>query len=153
MTVNLYNAQIAPRRRVTNKTLIVSAVGSLRAGTSVENPNIERLALGSAPAAANYMEIPEFGRSYFITDMQSEPTNGIWSISGHVDVLTSMWEQVAAQGAILRRQTNQNNLYLPDPMFPLQARRSAEVVTFPKGLTASQAGSCCVLTIMGATTS
>lgn len=153
MTIILYNNKSNPRQVNKSLTQIASITGYLKAGSSIIDPVLERVTMGSTPVTANYMEIPEFGRKYFITDIAADDTNGLWRISGHVDVLGTYWDQVKDHGAVIRRQTNQVNLYLPDPMFPLQARRSAEIMTFPKGFTASQAGACCVLTIIGATTS
>lgn len=152
MTIKLYNAKIQPRHLVTDKTLIATATGTLKNACSIEDPTIERVQISAAPADVNYMEIVEFGRGYFVTDKSAEPTNGFWTISGHVDVLTNAWPQMQSQGAILARQTAKYNLYLPDAMFPLQAKRSPEVKTFPKALTPSQSGACCVLTLIGATT-
>lgn len=151
MTVQLYEAIIKPRARVTTMDLIAECVGSLKAGCEIENPTIELVSLNSAPNKCNYMYIPDFGRYYFITGRQSNPApSKFWNISGHVDVLTSMWPQLRNQGAILRRQTNAYNLYLDDPMFPVQANRSPQIITFPKGFTASQTGACVVVTLIGA---
>lgn len=150
MTVTLYNAKIKPRALVKERTQIASGSGSLKESTDIENPTIARLALTSAPSQANYMYIPEFGRYYFITEKSADPTNGLWNISGHVDVLTSMWPQLQNQGAILRRQTQKFNLYLDDPMFPIQANRSPQIINFPRGFTSSQKGACVVVTLIGA---
>ena len=151
MTVELYNAIIKPRARVTSMDLVQRGEGILKAGTEVENPTIERLQLTVTPSKINYMYIPEFGRFYFVTNRESAPNpSNFWNISGHVDVLSSMWSQLQNQGAILRRQTHAFNLYLDDPMFPVQANRSPQILTFPKGFTASQNGACCVVTLIGA---
>lgn len=153
MTITLFNALIQPRKRVEQMQLIATAVGSLKGACSIEDPIIEQLYLQAAPADANYMYIQEFGRYYFITRKESNPApSKFWNISGHVDVLTTYWPQIANQSCILRRQTNEYNLYLPDPNFPVQVNHSPEIITFPKALTASQNGSCCVLVLVGANT-
>lgn len=151
MTIRLYNAKIKPRARVTTMTLIQECVGSLKGGCDIENPTIELLSLDSVPTSANYMYIVEFGRYYFITGRESNPApSKFWNISGHVDVLTNMWPQLQNQGAILRRQTQKFNLYLDDPMFPIQANRSPQIITFPRGFSSSQKGNCVVVTLIGA---
>lgn len=61
----------------------------------------------------NYMDIPEFGRKYFITNIVGEAGNKV-SIYGHVDVLSTYDSQIRNCPLIAARSTNQYNFYLHD---------------------------------------
>lgn len=124
-------------REKLDKTLndIATLTGTLRAETSIIDPVI--MVSGSTLAAlraANYMTIPDFGRSYFITGIRSI-RNGLVELSGHVDVLSSFKTQIRANRAITSRQENRNNLYLNDGS--LRAYQDPYVITtaFPNGFT------------------
>lgn len=153
MTLNFYKLSDSPLKANKSPAAAGTATGYLKAGCSIQDPIIERVQLSGAPSDFNYMEIPEFGRKYFITDISAEEQNGLWRVSGHCDVLSTAWPNISGKTAIIRRNTNLFNLYLPDDKFPLQARRSPEVQTFSKGFTASQSGACCCVVLMGADTS
>ena len=64
----------------------------------------------------NYMYISDLGRYYFIDDIVSLH-DGLWQISGHVDVLETYATAIKANQAVIRRQSRQFNLYLDDPEF------------------------------------
>lgn len=89
--------------------------GVLKPGSSIINPVImieDTVGLGVLNVA-NYMEIPEFGRKYFIKDIYSV-RNGLVEISGHVDVLSSFAGDLLLNKGIVYRQENDWNLYLND---------------------------------------
>ena len=80
-----------PERVTKELKTLATLTGSLKDGASVINPTI---LLQATPATvqqivtSNYLQIPEFGRYYFIRDISSVRTN-LWEISCHVDVLQS----------------------------------------------------------------
>ena len=83
---------------------------------------------------ANYMTIPVFGRSYFITNITSVRT-GLVEISAHVDVLSSYIEYIRECTAIVHRQENKWNLYLDDGFFKTYQNPNIVVKKFPTGFT------------------
>lgn len=64
----------------------------------------------------NYMYISDLQRYYFIDDIISL-NNGLWRVSGHVDVLQTYSSSIMAQNAVIKRQQSKYNLYLDDPEF------------------------------------
>lgn len=89
---------------------------SLKDETSILKPVVRIRSTDSGITTYNYMYISEFGRYYFIDDIVSI-NNGLWEISGHVDVLETYKNNILAQSAVIRRQQNKYNLYLNDPDF------------------------------------
>lgn len=64
-------------------------------------------------AGCNYMEIPEFGRKYFITNITSEAGNRT-AIVGHVDVLSTYDAAIRNCECIAARSSSDYNFYLQD---------------------------------------
>lgn len=94
-------------------------IGTLRGGSSVVDPRIE---IGATnPSGYNYMEIPDFGRKYYITDISVEVT-GMWVITAHVDVLDTYAEQIKESHGIIERRTNGINRYMDMGLIPAEAR-------------------------------
>lgn len=98
---------------------------TLKDGCSIENPEI-LIANANNMSDCNYMYIPDFNRYYFITDIVSV-RDGLWLISGHVDVLMSFKNEIKACSATFKRQENLFNLYLDDPEF--HTYNNAQIVT------------------------
>ena len=61
----------------------------------------------------NYMEIPEFGRKYFITSIVGDTGHSV-SVSGHVDVLGTYDAAIRACPCIAARSSSHVNAYLQD---------------------------------------
>lgn len=61
----------------------------------------------------NYMEIPEFGRKYFITSIVGDIGRTI-TVSGHVDVLGTYDQQIRACPCIAARSSSHVNAFLQD---------------------------------------
>ena len=77
----------------------------------------------------NYMYISEFSRYYFIDDIRSTHNN-IWEISAHVDVLETYKNEILANTAVIRRQTNKFNTYLNDPEWKVYADENVVAYKF-----------------------
>ena len=115
----------------------VNLSGTLRNETNVVNPTIVVEANVSTLAACNYMDIPAFGRKYFITDIRSI-SDKLCEVSGHCDVLSTFKEGIRANNAIIGRSATKGNwnLYLNDPM--LKVTNKSNIITktgwtaFPK---------------------
>ena len=131
MTINLYINK-SEKERVT-KTLSSekSFTGTLREQTSIIDPTISIESTDNL-SQYNYMYIPDFGRYYYIRNVESVK-NGLWRITGHVDVLMSFKNQILANSGVIERQENKWNLYLPDPDFQTSNKTQIQTKKFPKG--------------------
>lgn len=137
-------------REKLDKTLTVIATlsGTLREETSLIDPVIRVSGISlTALSAANYMTVPDFGRSYFITGIRSV-RNGVTELSGHVDVLSSFKTQIRANSAIIRRSENNWNLYLNDGSLMVEQRPHIITQEFSSG-GALAAGSSFILALAG----
>ena len=131
MTIDLYINK-SEKERVT-KTLSSekSFTGTLREQTSIIDPTISIESTDNL-SQYNYMYIPDFGRYYYIRNVESVK-NGLWRITGHVDVLMSFKNQILANSGVIERQENKWNLYLPDPDFQTSNKTQIQTKKFPKG--------------------
>lgn len=130
MTINFYYNN--SDRNVVDKSLssAYSTSAVLKDNTSVTDPVV--LVNVSNPSRWNYMHIPEFGRYYFIMEITSV-REGLWAITGHVDVLQSYANEIHSQSGVLARSESWYNLYLDDDKFLVTARRKATTLVFPGG--------------------
>ena len=64
-------------------------------------------------ADTNYMEIPEFGRKYFITSIVGDIGKTV-NVAGHVDVLGTYDTQIRTCPCIAARSSSHVNAYLQD---------------------------------------
>ena len=120
--------------RVFNKSItdIANLSGYLRDDSSVIDPVILVEGNISTIAGCNYMTISEFGRSYFITNIESV-RNNLVRVTGHVDVLTTYKDAILANTGIIRRQENLWNLYLDDGSFKVYNNPIILTRAFPSG--------------------
>ena len=123
-------------RNVIQKTLDNSSLeleGTLRQQTSVTNPVIT-IAGTSSILAYNYCHIPDFGRYYFITDIESV-RNGVWNISLKCDVLMSFASDILSSYAIIDSTSVQDTTnYLPDDIYKSLVKDKTDILQFPSGL-------------------
>lgn len=127
-TVKFCNSS-SPREKI-GKSLTSGSVFScsLKEGTSVYRPTL--LIKSDADVSSyNYMQIPQFNRSYFIEDCVL--INGLWEVTGHVDVLETYKAQILNNDAVIKRQQNKYNLYLDDPDFRVYNNESIQTLQFP----------------------
>lgn len=116
-------------------TDLSTVTGTLRDETSIMNPVIR--IEGSIPIHCNYMTIPEFARSYFITDIKSI-RNNLYEVYGHVDVLTTYKNEIRNCEGIIARQQNNWNLYIDDGVFKTYQNRIIGVYEFDSGFNVMQ---------------
>ena len=140
-TVKIQRCSSEPIRVNKEVNTMLELQGVLRDGSSIINPVIliEDTVGLDVLNVANYMEIPDFGRRYFIGDIVSV-RNGLVQISGHVDVLSSFTGDLLLNKGIVFRQEKDWNLYLNDGV--LEAYQNPIVVTkvFPDGFTGDEPG-------------
>lgn len=63
----------------------------------------------------NYMEITEFGRKYFITNITGDSGKTV-NVAGHVDVLGTYDQAIRGCSCIAARSTSHPNMFLQDGM-------------------------------------
>lgn len=108
--------------------------GTLRESTSIIDPVIVIEGDLASYVNCNYMTIPDFNRSYFVTNIRSV-SNSLFEISAHVDVLTTYKDQIRANDAIIARQEKNWNLYLNDGIFKTYQNPQIVTKAFPSGFT------------------
>lgn len=106
--------------------------GTLKNETSIVDPVILIEVDLTNLINCNYMSIPSFGRSYFVTNIRSIRRNLV-ELSAHVDVLSSFASQIRNNAAIVRRQENRWNLYLNDGVFKVYQNPMVLTREFPTG--------------------
>ena len=106
--------------------------GTLKNETSIIDPIILIEVDLTNLISCNYMTIPVFGRSYFVTNIRSIRRNLV-EVSAHVDVLSSFASQIRNNVAIVRRQENNWNLYLNDGVFKVYQNPMVLTREFPTG--------------------
>lgn len=125
---------IADESNKLNKTInnATSINGTLRQETSVINPSV--LIEAQNLSGFNYMYINDFGRYYFITDIVSVK-NGLWRVTGKVDVLMSFKDGIETCPVILANtEITLLDKYMSGEMWKTQVRSKTDIINFPSGL-------------------
>lgn len=110
----------------------INLEGTLRDNSNVINPSIEIQGNVTSIAGRNYFEIPEFGRSYFITDVVSTGY-GTCIIQGHVDVLATYKTAIRANIAVIGRSETRYNLFIDDGLFKTDSKTIIQTKKFTGG--------------------
>ena len=134
MTINVCYNESEETKLDKTITALFEKTGVLRDGTSILDPVIRVNGSVDDYATANYLEIPSFGRSYFITDIKAV-LNNIVEISAHVDVLSTYKSQLRSLNAIVKRSEKHYNLYLNDGSIKAYQNPYVYINNFPNGLT------------------
>ena len=113
-------------------TPLGTLAGVLRDNCSIENPVFMVQAGIAELAGVNYVTVPEFGRSYFVTDTVSI-SNDFTEISCRVDVLSSFKAGIRQNKGIVHRQENRWNLYLNDGSLKAYQNPLVDTIVFPEG--------------------
>lgn len=156
MTVIFYKNNSAPN--VTNKDTTQTGTfnGTLRANCDILDPiitfndNIEFLTSGIG--TANYFYIPEFGRRYFYDGIATF-INGLYTVSGHVDVLSTYWESLKNCKCIVGRNEFKRTKDLIDTELWCTADSLYGFKKFPNSPLRQAVGQNYVMTVAGAGTS
>lgn len=122
-----------------NKTLIdvMTLTGTLKEETSVLDPVFE-VETAEDLSLCNYVWINELHRYYYVTKIISV-TERLWRLHCHVDVLMTWKPQILAHDAIISRQQNLWNLYLPDgETFKTEQGMMVVQKDFPYGFTTGE---------------
>ena len=126
----------ASEKRALDKSFsaVTTVTGTLRNESHVVNPSLlVEVGVGTI-ATCNYMEIPTFGRKYYITDMTSMGDN-LTLVSGHCDVLSTYASGIRQNTAIVARSATQGNwnLLMNDNQIKLNNKKK---IIVKKGFTA-----------------
>lgn len=115
-------------------TDIATLSGTLRADTSIIDPVFLIECDLSSYIEANYLTVPSFGRSYFITNIRSVRT-GLVEFTCHCDVLSSFKTQIRTNNAIIHRSERNWNLYLNDGSLTAYQDPEIHTAEFSRGFT------------------
>ena len=132
MEIILYNT-ISEKNEI-SKSLSNGATftGTLRDMTSVLSPEIN-IESDSNLSAYNYCHISDFGRYYYIKDVQSV-RKGLWRVSLKVDVLMSFRGDIYASRGILKHTETNGEYYLSDSSFVNLVKDKTDIIQFSNGL-------------------
>lgn len=132
MIINFYTNLSDPRVLDKNIQSAGTITGYLREESDIINPSILCEGDISDFTDCNYLEIPDFGRSYFVDSFESV-RNGLFRVNCHVDVLSTFKTQIRANTAILARSENVWDLYLDDGSFKVDNNPHLITKAFPSG--------------------
>ena len=137
-----FSVKLQKNKSETNKigkdiSTIDTVTGTIKDGTSILNPVILIAGNISSFTECNYMSISAFSRNYFITDIRSV-RNGLFEVSGKVDVLETYKSQIKANKAIIKKQENIWNLYLNDGTFHIFQNQQVLTKGFPSGFSGQE---------------
>lgn len=128
MTLTLYSNASEYASLDKELTQVISLTGTLREESSIIDPVLTVEGLDQYITEINYAYIPEFGRYYFITNIESVRTN-LWRLSLHVDVLHTYAASIRENSAIIERNENEYDLQLNDGLF--QTRQNPRIAQYP----------------------
>ena len=120
----------SPKNKI-NKSLTQSTTFScaLKDDTSILNP-VLMIRTDANLWEYNYINIPTFGRYYFITDIVSLGNN-LYEVRAHIDVLQTYAAKILQNTAVVKRQQGIYNLYLDDPDFHVYNYERIQTLKFP----------------------
>ena len=137
--MNITLCQNLSENNIINKSIIdvESITAVIKGPISVETP-VLLLQYDSSLQDINYFKIPEFDRSYYITDVV-DLTGGRYQITGKSDVLESFKNAILGLSAIVDKQqgTGLSNIYLDDGSFVVENKEFNSVINYPNGFNSS----------------
>ena len=132
MTLELYSNSSEYAALDKDLELQLTLSGILREDSSIIDPSILVEDLDDYITDINYAYIPEFGRYYFITNIESV-RNHLWRLSLHVDVLHTYADGIRANSGIIERNENLYDLQLNDGLFKTRQNPRIAQYPFPSG--------------------
>lgn len=81
----------------------------------------------------NYFYIPEFGRYYYKVEFKGV-SNNLVEATLDCDLLMSFKDEFILSEAIIERNQTRGNVYVPDSMYPIEARTNVVTKKFPSAL-------------------
>lgn len=120
--------------------------GTLINNSNVINPSILCHVSAETVAGYNYMDIPNFKRKYFITDITAL-TEETCMVSGHVDVLSTYKDAIRKNTAIVGRSETKYNMYLDDNTIKVDAQTVIKTLNNFNGGHFTNRGSICLVVV------
>lgn len=111
--------------------------GELKENCTIVDPVIT-IQYSGAFIDYNYAYIPTFGRYYFIKNAET-PSNGLWTLTMHTDVLMSFASSILNSPATVSRSSNNFNMMLNDDHYGIQENPYIFTKNFPGGFDTSLA--------------
>lgn len=109
---------------------LLSLQGNLKEQTSIITPVI--MLEYNQHFTYNYCYIPEFGRYYFIDNVEVVRTN-LYRIYLTVDVLETYKTGILNQSVIIEKNENNYNNYLPDENWKTNVKTKTDIINFDSG--------------------
>ena len=135
MTIKLYKT-VSENNKVTKVlTDEIELTGTLRESSSVLNPSI-KIESSTNLSDYNYAYIEDFGRYYFITNLEAI-RNDLWRVSMRCDVLMTYAAEIKANTAVVARNSNLFNLYFQDEQFKILNYETVQTKAFGASLAPS----------------
>lgn len=140
MKIRLYRNESEPNVIHKDLTEVIELDGTLREQVSIMTPRIviqyvpdDESETGgfTNPTEFNYFYIPQFQRSYFVTDVVVI-NDKLLEIGGSVDVLESFWNDYKDADALIERSETSWNTLLNDSMVEVEQDDVAKIIN--KGL-------------------
>ena len=136
MRITFYTNNSEKNALTKSLTQIVRLDGTLKDGTSIIDPSVLCYNIDRFIPDINYFYIDETGRYYFLNGVEVV-RNGLWQISGHVDVLSTYKAAILQNRAIIQRSESNYNLKLNDGLFKTQQNPRITTIPFGTGFTTS----------------
>lgn len=125
-----------PYNKITkNPATVLTATGELKEDCSLMDPVI-LIANDTAPTGVNYAYISEFGRYYFIKNIEAYRT-GLWSVEMHCDVLKTYSAAILSSPAVVSRSSSNFNMLMNDDHYYTQENPHIFTKAFPSGFDTS----------------
>lgn len=135
--IDLYSNTEPYNKILKSPTRILETSGELKEECSLIDPEVIIEYAGTL-TGVNYAHIPEFGRYYFIKNIESYRTN-LWRVTLHCDVLFSFSAGILSSPAIAARSSNNFNMMLNDDHYYTQENPMIFTKAFPSGFNTAQA--------------
>ena len=132
MNLVLYNNISEPHSLYKSITELATLTGTLREQSSIIDPVFHLSDIDNYVGSMNYAYIPEFGRYYFIKNIESVRKN-LWRVTMHVDVLFTYRDEIKNNSAIIERNEIDYDLKLNDGLFKTQQNPRIAQFPFPSG--------------------
>lgn len=125
-----------PYNKITKSpSTVLTATGELKEECSLMDPVI-LIASDTAPTGVNYAYIADFGRHYFIKNIEAYRT-GLWSVEMHCDVLKTYSAAILSSPAVVARSSSNFNMLMNDDHYYTQENPHIFTKAFPSGFDTS----------------
>lgn len=137
MAHSIYCYKNYEENNVVNKTLPATPPLTLscdfKYGLNLRQPTLTVSTTLATIKDYNYFYIPDYNRYYFKVDNVGV-SNSLVTLTLDCDLLMSFKDEFLLSEAIIERNQNRGNVYVPDSMYPIEARTHVVTKKFPSAL-------------------